>query len=67
MSDEPSSRGSQDRRRINVNQDFELRYWSHALGVSTAAIRAAVKAVGPIASDVRRELGLVPRRIGTQA
>lgn len=67
MSDDNSNIGSQDRRRININQDFELRYWSHALGVSSASIRAAVKKVGPIASDVRRELGLLPRRIGACA
>ena len=67
MSDDTRDNGSQDRRRININQDFELRYWSHALGVSSAAIRAAVKQVGPIASDVRRELGLLPRRIGAHA
>jgi len=47
---------AQDARRINVNQDYELRYWSHALGVSAAVIRAAVKAVGPMAADVRRAL-----------
>lgn len=31
MADDLSKRGPQDRSRINVNQDYELQYWSKNL------------------------------------
>ncbi|MDB6135350.1 MAG: hypothetical protein JWM59_3593, partial [Verrucomicrobiales bacterium] len=34
MSDNPKDRGPQDRSRINVNEDYEVRYWTKELGVS---------------------------------
>lgn len=57
MSDDTRATGSADRNRINVHEDYELRYWTKALGVTADALRAAVKAVGPMAADVRRHLG----------
>jgi hypothetical protein len=45
--------GPADRTRINVNEPYELRYWIQELGVSANALRAAVKAVGVMAADVR--------------
>ena len=56
MSDDLSKRGPQDRSRINVNETYELRYWTQALGVSEAQLRDAVKAVGPSATAVREHL-----------
>lgn len=46
-----------DRKRINVNEDYELRYWSHKFGVSHDRLKAAVNKVGTMADDVARELG----------
>lgn len=57
MSDDKSKAGPADRSRINVNEDYELRYWTQALGVSADELRAAVKAVGPMADAVRQHLG----------
>lgn len=31
MSDDKSKSGGQDRQRINVNEDYELRDWSKSL------------------------------------
>ena len=56
MADDPNVRGQQDRSRINVNQDHELRYWSEKFGVSQDELRKAVEAVGPVADDVERRL-----------
>lgn len=56
MSDDKKNVGRPDRDRINVNEDHELRYWTQALGVDEAQLRAAVKAVGPTASAVREHL-----------
>ncbi|MDB5924558.1 MAG: hypothetical protein JWN13_3494 [Betaproteobacteria bacterium] len=34
MPDDRKNRGQQDRNRIDVNEDYELRYWTKELGVS---------------------------------
>lgn len=57
MSDDRKNTGSPDRDRINVNEPYELQYWTKALGVSADELRAAVKAVGPTAAAVREHLG----------
>jgi hypothetical protein len=57
MADDRTNRGGQDRKRIDVSQDHECRYWSAKFGVSAAELRRAVQEVGPMADDVARELG----------
>lgn len=57
MSDDKKKSGSPDRDRINVNEVYELQYWTKALGVSAEELRAAVEAVGPTAAAVREHLG----------
>lgn len=57
MSDDKKNTGSPDRDRINVNEDYELRYWTTTLGVSAEELRAAVAAVGPTTVAVRKQLG----------
>jgi hypothetical protein len=56
MSDDKSNSGPQDRARINVNEDYELAYWTKALGCTADELRAAVKAVGVGADAVRTHL-----------
>jgi uncharacterized protein DUF3606 len=46
-----------DRKRINVHEEQELRYWSHRLGVSSDELKRAVSKVGVMADDVARVLG----------
>jgi hypothetical protein len=58
MADDKSKTGGQDRERINVNEDYELRDWAKRLGVSPEELKAAVRKVGPMADDVRKELGM---------
>lgn len=48
--------GGQDRTRINVNEDYELRDWSKKLGVTPEQLKAAVKAVGTSAEAVEKHL-----------
>ncbi len=57
MTDNLFNRGPADRARINVHEAWELAYWTKELGVSADQLRAAVKAVGVMAADVRRHLG----------
>ena len=56
MSDDKSKTGGQDRKRINVNEDYELRYWAETLGVAPARVVEAVSAVGDSAEAVREHL-----------
>ena len=56
MSDDKSQSQGQDRQRINVNQDYELRDWSRKFGVTPEQLKRAVAKVGDRAADVEREL-----------
>ena len=44
-------------RTINIDQEYELQYWSRAFGVGREALLAAVQVVGPSARAVSRQLG----------
>ena len=57
MTDNKKKTGSPDRDRINVNEDYEVQYWTKTLGVTAAQLREAVKAVGPTSAAVREHLG----------
>jgi len=54
--DDKIKRGGQDRTRIDVSQDYELRDWAEKFGVSKEQVKAAVKAVGDRAADVEKHL-----------
>lgn len=56
MPDDTQTRSGQDRERINVNQDYEVRYWTKELGVSAERLKQAVDAVGDRADKVREYL-----------
>ena len=57
MSDDKSKVGKQDRDRINVHQDYELRDWARRFGVSKDELKKAVESVGNSAEAVRKHLG----------
>jgi hypothetical protein len=56
MADDKRNTGRPDRDRINVNEDYELKYWTEQFGVSKEELAAAVKRVGPMVRDVEVEL-----------
>lgn len=56
MTDDKTDRGPQDRSRINLSEDYEVRYWTNALGVSEARLRELVDRVGSSANAVREAL-----------
>jgi len=49
-------RWSPDLPRVNVQEDYELRYWSERFDVPKDEIEAAVKKVGTRVADVAREI-----------
>jgi len=57
MADDLSNRGAQDRSRISMREEHEVKYWTEALGVSREQLQRAVDKVGNSAAAVRKELG----------
>lgn len=56
MPDDKQVTGGQDRQRINVNEDYELRDWSRKFGVTPDELKRAVRAVGDEAEKVKEHL-----------
>jgi len=56
MADDTSARGQQDRSRINVNQEHEVRYWTEKFGISAEELRQAVGEVGVMADAVEQRV-----------
>ncbi|WP_140909285.1 DUF3606 domain-containing protein [Cognatiluteimonas lumbrici] len=56
MPDNTADRGPQDRSRISLEQDYEVRYWSQRFGIDEDALRSAVEDVGPSVDEVERYL-----------
>jgi Protein of unknown function (DUF3606) len=57
MADDTMKRDYRDRDRINVHEDYELRYWTKELGVTPEKLKQTVEKVGVMATDVRKALG----------
>jgi len=57
MADDTTKPGRQDRDRINVNERYELEYWSSKFGVTQQQLKEAVAKAGAMVKDVARQLG----------
>jgi 3-oxoacyl-[acyl-carrier-protein] synthase III len=51
-----------DRSKINMHEDYEVKYWTKALGVSKDELQRTVDKVGNSAASVRKQLGLMGAR-----
>ena len=51
MADDLTNRGPRDRNRVDVNEDWELRYWTKKFGCTATELRDAVKSVGTTIAD----------------
>ncbi|WP_271567715.1 DUF3606 domain-containing protein [Bradyrhizobium sp. CCBAU 11386] len=56
--DNLTKREQPDRSKINMDEAFEVKYWTHALGVSKEELQKAVEKVGNSAAAVRKELAV---------
>lgn len=56
MADDKTNRGAQDRSKINLREDYEVRYWTDKFGISKSQLEDAVRNVGSSASAVETEL-----------
>lgn len=57
MTDDRAKTAGQDRGRVSLGEDHEVKDWAAKFGVSERALRRAVERVGDRAADVQRELG----------
>lgn len=57
MSDDLSKKRPQDASKVNVNESWELSYWSNKFGVTTEKLKTAGKGVGTSVAEVKRHLG----------
>jgi hypothetical protein len=55
MADDLKDRGARDRSRVNVHEDYEVRYWTEKWGVTKDQL--AVERAGVSVQAVARELG----------
>jgi hypothetical protein len=56
VADNLSKSGGQDRKRINLHEDYEVRDWSKKFGVTPDELRKAVEAAGNEAAKVEAYL-----------
>ena len=54
--DNLTKKDQRDRSKINMHEDYEVKYWTHALGVSREKLQQVVEKVGNSAAAVRKEL-----------
>ena len=57
MADDKTKSGGSDRTRINLNEDYEVRYWTKALGISEERLRELVREHGNSAEKIRQVIG----------
>lgn len=46
-----------ERNHIDVNEEYDVRYWTEELGVSADELKSAVQTAGPSVKAVRKHLG----------
>jgi hypothetical protein len=56
MSDDKARTGPRDAKKVNVNEAYELDYWSTKFGVTPTELKVAVRKAGAMVVDVEREL-----------
>ena len=58
MALDPKRTGRLDDSRINIEQEYEVRYWCEKLRTSAEQLKSAVAKVGPVVKHVREHLEL---------
>jgi hypothetical protein len=57
MPDSKEHRNSPDSKRININESYEVQYWSKKFGVSATELKDAVDKAGTSAEAVKNYFG----------
>jgi hypothetical protein len=53
--------GQPDRSKINMHEEYEVKYWMRELGVTKQELARAIEKVGNAAAAVRKQLGHLER------
>jgi hypothetical protein len=53
MPDDKNRKGPEDPNKINLNQAYEVAYWTKELGIDEARLRRAVREAGVMVVQVR--------------
>jgi hypothetical protein len=56
MADNKLNRGQPDRSKINMSEDYEVKYWTRELGVTREELERVIEKVGNSAAAVRKQL-----------
>ena len=56
MPDDKSKKQPQDASKVNVNEQYEVEYWTKKFGVTPDQLKAAVSRVGTSAAKVEQQL-----------
>ncbi len=54
--EDSARRGPRERTRIDLAEEYEVRYWMQELGVTEEELRHAVHTAGVMIDDVREQL-----------
>ena len=46
-------KGPEERIKVNINEEFDIKYWTQLFGCTEAELRSAVKAIGNSIDEVR--------------
>ena len=57
MADDRTVRGPGDRQRINLNERYEVQYWTSKWRIRDEQLTEAVRKVGPMSAAVAKALG----------
>ncbi len=55
------AKGPRDRSVVYLAHEWECRWWSDKFGVTTVALKAAVRQVGPMVADIERHFAMRSR------
>ena len=53
MPDNLRRRGPEDPKKININQSWEIDYWTEKLNISEKTLKLAVGNAGPMVNNVK--------------
>jgi Protein of unknown function (DUF3606) len=56
MTDDKTKTWPQDAQRVNVNEAYEIEYWTKHFKCTPERLRAAVKKLGVMVKDIENEL-----------
>jgi hypothetical protein len=58
MADNKLNRGQPDRSKINLSEDYEVKYWANERGVTRKEVGKIISKVGNSAAGLRKEIDL---------